>query len=625
MRDSLLTSAAGAAPLATDRFVRHRGPVTCAAAVPGTGLAVTSGYDGAVALYALETGAVELLGFHRHLVNRVVVDGAGRRAASASSDYSVVVWDLEARRPERTLLGHADDVEDFVFVDEERGASVSRDWRVLVWNLGTGAVEQVLEGHEKDVLSVAYHDGRLFTAGDDMTLRVWDLRTGEQAQVWGPFESETDTCAIDPLHGRAVLGCDDGVVRVFDIDTGAAVGEIPAHASGVKKVAVSPRNGDILSAAYDQRVLVWRAEDLGLRVELEGHPGLWERSFNWTPDGAGVLAGTFDGTVLHWDTATGERLAELGGDGPRGNACFNEVATAGEEEIALVADDGVVRLARLGPDRAEWIAAAEPEAGPVLMNAVACDAEARRLLCGAHDHTLHLWDLSNGGPADERSLALGEGPINSIRISRLPGSEGVAFVGCYSGAIVKVDADARIVGSFRAHGNAVKALRLHPQRPVGVSCSADGILVSWDLDGSVREEYLGHMAIVDDVDIDPGGWLIASVGRDFVLKVHELDGARLRHTVPLGRRSPKGVCFFDEHTVVVTNYWGELIRVTLDDESVLRRTIAENGISSAARAGDHVVVTSYDGAVYLVRPHDLEVVNVLRAMRQRVDESGRPV
>ena len=61
------------------------------------------------------------------------------------------------------------------------------------------------------------------------------------------------------------------------------------------------------------------------------------------------------------------------------------------------------------------------------------------------------------------------------------------------------------------------------------------------------------------------------------------------------------------------------------DESVLRRTIAENGISSAVRAGAHVIVTSYDGAVYLVRPHDLEVVNVLRAMRQRVDEAGRPV
>jgi WD40 repeat protein len=158
-----------------------------------------------------------------------------------------------------------------------------------------------------------------------------------------------------------------------------------------------------------------------------------------------------------------------------------------------------------------------------------------------------------------------------------------------------------------------------------VSCSADGILVSWDLDGTLLERFLGHMAIIDDVDLDPTGRLLASVGRDFVLKVYELESARLRHSVSLGRRSPKAVCFFDEHTVIVTNYWGELIRVSLLDEQVLRRQVALNGISSAARSGEHLVVTSYDGSVYLVRPTDLGIANALQAMRQRIDEEGRPV
>jgi len=626
MRDSLLTSAAGAAPVVTDRFVRHRGPVTCAAPIPGTDVAVTSGYDGAVALYGLDTGAVELLGFHRHLVNRVVVDAEGRRAASASSDYSVIVWDLEGRRPERTLLGHADDVEDFVFIDESLGASVSRDWRVLVWDLRTGAIVDVLEGHEKDVLSISHHDGKLFTSGDDMTLRVWDLHTGQQVQVWGPFESETDTCAIDPLHRRAVLGCDDGVVRIFDIDTGRTVGEIDAHASGIKKVAVSPRSGDILSAAYDQRVIVWDAGSLSQRVELEARPSLWERSFNWSPDGEQILAGTFDGTVVTWESATGECTAEIGADaGRRGNACFNEVAVAADGDIALVSDDGVVRLARLTPGEAEWLSETRPESGAILMNAVACSSAPARVLCGAHDHRLHIFDHKGDELESERELFLGEGPINTIRVSNHAGLEGTAFVGCYSGAIVKVAPDAQVAGSFRVHENAVKALRLHPVRRLGVSCSADGILVSWDLDGAVLQRFLGHIAIIDDVDIDPSGTRIASVGRDFVLKVHELESGRLLHTVSLGRRSPKGVCFFDDATVLVTNYWGELIQVTLPDEQVSRRQVATNGISSATRAGDHVVVTSYDGSVYLVRPSDLAIANELEAMRQRVDQHGRPV
>src|SRR5215218_746607 len=465
VRDPLLVEGGGTVTveITTDRFVRHRGPVTCAAAVPGTDEVVTSGYDGAVALYNLTSGSVELLGFHRHLVNRVVVDAEGRRAASPSSDYTIVTWDLEQRRPDLVLRGHADDVEDFVFVNDDIGASVSRDWRVLVWDLRTGAIMNVLEGHEKDVLSISYHDGRLFTSGDDMTLRVWDVETGRQLQVWGPFESETDTCAIDPLHRRAVLGCDDGVVRIFDIDTGRTVGEIAAHASGIKKVAVSPLTGDILSAAYDQKIIVWDAASLERRVELEARPGLWERSFNWTPDGRQILAGTFDGTVLAWDAETGECEAEIGADaGPRGNPCFNEVAAADDGDVVVVSDDGLVRLASLTPGRADWISTTVAASGPMLMNAVAYSRAPDRVLCGAHDHRLHIFDRVGDELLNERDLFLGQGPINTIRVSNHPGLEGVAFVGCYSGAITKVTPTAEITGSFRVHENAVKSLRLHP-------------------------------------------------------------------------------------------------------------------------------------------------------------------
>ena len=119
-------------------------------------------------------------------MNRVVVDAQGRRAASPSSDYTTIVWNLEDRSAELVLRGHADDVEDFVFVDDDLGASVSRDWRVLVWNLHRARSSDVLEGHEKDVLSITHHDGKLFTSGDDMTLRVWDVVTGGQTPGLGP-------------------------------------------------------------------------------------------------------------------------------------------------------------------------------------------------------------------------------------------------------------------------------------------------------------------------------------------------------------------------------------------------------------------------------------------------------
>lgn len=606
----------------TSRFFSHRGPVTGVAMVPGSTRVVTSGYDGAVGLFDLASGAVSLLGYHRHLVNQVTVDPSGRCAATCSSDYTVGLWDLDAERPERILRGHADDVEAFVFVDGSTGASASRDRRILVWDLETGAIREVLEGHEKDVLSLAAWDGRLYSSGDDMTLRVWDLASGRLVDTWGPFETETDTVAIDPLHARAVLGCDDGCIRVFDIDRGTMVREIPAHASGIKKVSVSPANGDVLSSAYDQKMLVWDRESLELKLALDKIPTTWERSLTWSPDGRRILGGTFDGTVLAWDAEAGTVELQVGregvGDHP-GNPCLNEVAADEDGTIALVSDDGIVRLGRLTAEEDRLLDRAEPASGRLLMNAVTLDAATRRVVCGAHDNRLHLFRIAGDELTDGLEVPLGEGPINSVRIAHHPGYEGEAFVACYSSAVVRVAECGEVRGRFRVHEGAVKSLRLHPSRPVGVSCGADGLLLAWSFEGELLERYVGHMAIINDVDLSPSGERLASVSRDFSVKVYDLEGGRLRHSVALGRRSLKSVCFWDETTVLVGDYWGGLVRVDLTSERSVHRTVARNGISGLARSGGRLVASSYDGAAYLVDPRELTVVGTLRLMEQRLD------
>ncbi len=79
--------------------------------------------------------------------------------------------------------------------------------------------------------------------------------------------------------------------------------------------------------------------------------------------------------------------------------------------------------------------------------------------------------------------------------------------------------------------------------------------------------------------------------------------------------------------MIVTNYWGALLRFDLASGDALTRQIAENGISAVARSGDQLVAVSYDGVAYRVCPNDLSVVNSLRSMTQRLHPSNliRPV
>lgn len=613
-----------------DRFDRHRGPVTCVAGIPGRRAAVSSGYDSAVGILDFERSVIELLGYHRHLVNRVVVNPSGTLAASCSSDYRVCLWDLNSQSPVRVLQGHWDDVEDFAFVDDKTGISVSRDRRIFIWNLGTGAIRRVLEKHDRDVLSVEYAKGKIYSSGDDMTLRQWDLETGDLLRTWGPFDVETDTCAIDFLYDRVVLGCDDGQIRIFDCNTGEALRQIDAHRSGIKKVAVCPVTGDILSAAYDQRILIWDAASFELKLELEGHAATWERSFNWAPDGKSILAGTFDGTVLRWGANDGRLLAEIAGDAvPIGNACLNDVSSLPDGLTASVSDDGCVRLARLSATGLEWKQSAIPRAGRVLMNAVCLvgssypDRSGELLLTGAHDQKLHLFELTDGRLGEETELILNEGPINCIRVVQQESGPGDAFVACYSGVVVRISLDmdrgVEINQRLSIHDGAVKSLRIHPCEQYGVSAAADGTIFSWSFDGEIGRRFAGHTAIVDDVDFDPAGDLLASVSRDFTVNVYDCDSGLLRHSILLGRQSPKCVLFWDRSTIVVGNYWGDLWCVELPQEQVRAFRIATNGISSLSRCGDHIAAVSYDGSLCLIDPVDMSVAGRIRAMQQKLD------
>ncbi len=608
------------ANISTEDFRRHRRPVTGVALIPGTNSVVTSAYDAAVGLFNLDTREVRLLGYHRHLVNRIVVDSQIPRAASCSSDYTIGLWDLATMRPIRTLLGHYDDVEDFVFIDETRGASASRDRRVLIWDLSTGAILHVLEGHDKDVLALAYHDGRLYSSGDDMTLRVWDVNSGAPLKMWGPFENETDTCALDPTRHRAVLGCDDGRLRIFNTQTGVLEADLEAHRSGVKKVAVSPLTGDILSAAYDQKIIIWNAESLQAKFTVQSPRSIWERSLTWSPEGDRILGGTFDGTVVTLD-AQGRLVSEIGETTPEpGNACLNDIATADDGLIAAVSDDGFVRLGRLTTHASAWLTRVEPLGGRILMNAVALSSDGARLAAGSHDNKLHVYSVDGAASLHHsHTVNLHEGPINSLQFCQLPGYEGDVFVACYSGAIARVGADGVARARIRLHEGAVKSLRLHPAKPLGVSCGADGLLLAWDLDGSLLQRFAGHTAIINDVDLDPSGEHLASVSRDFTLKIYEVATGKLLQTIGLGKRSLKSVCFWSADRVVVGDYWGHAISVDLGSRRIEARSIARNGISAVKRSGEFVAAVSYEGCALLLDPVSLAEMNRVTAMSQRLD------
>ncbi|CAH9099243.1 unnamed protein product [Cuscuta epithymum] len=83
-----------------------------------------------------------------------------RYLATASSDHTVKIWNVDGFTLEKTLIGHERWVWDCVFsVDGAFLITASSDTTARLWSMSTGKDIKVYQGHHKATVCCALHDG----------------------------------------------------------------------------------------------------------------------------------------------------------------------------------------------------------------------------------------------------------------------------------------------------------------------------------------------------------------------------------------------------------------------------------------------------------------------------------
>lgn len=192
------------------------------------------------------------------------------------------------RTEQRTLLSLETPIYDIVFGQQGQAAAVGEDAQVRIVDLRSGEITASWPTGQVEVNSACFMpDGKsLWTAGDDGTVRCWDVASQAQIQR---IDAHAGAKAFKVKYSAALnvlLTCGtEGPIRVWDLSRGgSAAGALDGHTDWVQDVILTHDGRRVLSVSDDHTVRLW---DLTSRTETWRHATeRWKvRDVALSPDG----------------------------------------------------------------------------------------------------------------------------------------------------------------------------------------------------------------------------------------------------------------------------------------------------------------------------------------------------
>lgn len=385
------------------------------------------------------------------VAKRLAFSADGTLLAAGSSDGDLPgrlwVWRVGvAEPPLRTLTDQQGVIQCLAFGPGHRLASASTDGTVLVRDLdaspaGDGAPPPpVFSGRVRDPRSLVYAaDGALLAVGDGRGgIRIWHPSTGGGAEgteltVPGPGRAHTgpvNALGLTPDGATLVSAGDDQSARVWDLATARVTAELRGHPTFVLGLAVGGDNRTVVTSAGVGRptgsVLLW---DLRRLPDLAPGPGRPPVTAVATGGGRAAV-GTADGRTALWELGGERRPVSVS---PASGRPVTALALDRSGRLLAGAEeDGTVRIRRAsdGVVQEVWTAGAR-------VTALDLSPDGTRLAVGTADGTL-LTGPTDGTPARPR-LHTACGAVHAV-----------AFVGP---ATVAFACDARAVQLIPADGD----------------------------------------------------------------------------------------------------------------------------------------------------------------------------
>ena len=496
------------------------------------------------------------------------------RIVSAGQDGKVIVWPFDPNAEpredaERTVfVGHEGPVFAAAFApDGARVASAGYDKRVLVWKpeeIDNVDLRQIVanqptapqparafEGHSAPVRDVSFSaDGQsVLSAGDDNTVRIWDVMTGKVDAVLRGHSRPVQSCAFSPDGRNVVSVGQEGQIKSWRILENKEIRTpqgrlLVGHQDAILQGAFSPDGQRIVTASRDHTARIYDAQSGESLFELkEGHDFLASRAIYFNGD-RWLLTAAGDNSVRVWDATSGSELCAIEGTGLN----------------AAVAVTTNARYILTGTSA--------NSAGQANVAGANVDAQA----AGAQPK-IALWKIDDTGTSVQRHQftdpGFGTGHRGKVTIVAISPDDRLLFSGDDAGVGKLWSArDGAEVATLRGHPWAISDAIFTPDGRRLLTASYDGTVAQWDvatgqeLPGSLSHVNPRHSdaydAPVEAMALAPDGRLLVTLSEDTnngvlerVVRLWNLDRAEVAGELYRGPQTITSVAFADDAGTVL--------------------------------------------------------------------------
>ncbi|MCB9852600.1 MAG: serine/threonine protein kinase [Phycisphaerales bacterium] len=439
---------------------------------PDSTMIASAESDGTLILLDVNSGRI-VRSFHGHTddIKRVAFSPDGQFLASTSYDNTIRLWFVDTGEQYRMFVGATGRGLATAAFSPDGARVAGADASALrVWSVSSGVEEAMRFGHTNVIDNVAFTpDGRgIVTVSHDLTVKIWDATRFEEPPIVVKSDYAFASAAVSPDGHLVAIGDDVGRLRILSMPGAIESSNAAAHTGRLWTLAFSHGDGTLASGGADGRVSIWEPP-FGSPIANLDTPNNAVYSLAWSPKDDRIASGHINGIVRLWDVPRRQLIREFKAHqgtvwsvmiSPDGN----QLLTAGHATGVRIWDAATGRHIRDLPTGAE-------------RNVAALSRSGRFVAAGTDEKCVWVWDMQSG-----KLLWKRQGHLQVQALTFLPDDRRLVSCG-YHGLIRIWDVETGDVTlTFRQHYACIRSVAAAPEGRWFVSASLDKTVRLWCAD-----------------------------------------------------------------------------------------------------------------------------------------------